>query len=70
MDAFTIEAFALLGIGLAVIGLRTYWRLSTVGIRNLKADDYLMLLAAVWGSRLSPILRFMLTISISGRIFS
>ncbi|KAK6850367.1 hypothetical protein PG987_000001, partial [Apiospora arundinis] len=47
MDAFTIEAFALLGIGLAVIGLRTYWRLSTVGIRNLKADDYLMLLAAV-----------------------
>ncbi|KAK6829372.1 hypothetical protein PG987_009956 [Apiospora arundinis] len=66
MDAFTIEAFALLGIGLAVIGLRTYWRLSTVGIRNLKADDYLMLLAAIWGSRLSPILRFMLTISISG----
>ncbi|KAK8009807.1 Glucan 4-alpha-glucosidase [Apiospora arundinis] len=50
MDVFTIEAFALLGIGLAVIGLRTYWRLSTVGIRNLKADDYLVLLAAVWGS--------------------
>ena len=49
MDAFTREAFALLGVGLLVIGLRSYVRISTVGMRGLQADDYLMLVAAVRG---------------------
>ncbi|KAK3389147.1 hypothetical protein B0H63DRAFT_94846 [Podospora didyma] len=47
MDAFTREAFVLLGVGLLVIGLRSYVRITTVGIRGLQADDYLMLVAAV-----------------------
>ena len=47
MASFTTEDFTLLGVGLSVIGLRTYARVSTVGISCLKADDYLMLVAAV-----------------------
>lgn len=47
MNDFTTEAFTLLGIGLSVIGLRTYARVSAVGFRRLEADDYLMLVAAV-----------------------
>ena len=46
-DAFTNEAFSLLGVGVFVVGLRTYARVSTVGVRNFMADDYLMLLAVV-----------------------
>ncbi len=47
MDAFVREAFALLGVGLSVIGLRLYVRISASGWRNLHADDYLMIVAAV-----------------------
>ncbi|KAK4176131.1 hypothetical protein QBC36DRAFT_301367 [Triangularia setosa] len=47
MEAFMIEAFTLLGVALLVVGLRTYVRLSTVGIKGFQADDYLMLVAAV-----------------------
>jgi hypothetical protein len=47
MDAFVQEAFTLLGIGLFVIGLRLYVRISSSGIRRLHADDYLMIVAAV-----------------------
>lgn len=46
-DDFATEAFALLGVGLGVIALRTYARISAVGIKHLQADDYLMLLVAV-----------------------
>ncbi|KAK0721674.1 hypothetical protein B0T26DRAFT_190617 [Lasiosphaeria miniovina] len=47
MEAFVTEAFALLGIGLLMIGLRSYVRITTVGFKGLQADDYLMFLAAV-----------------------
>ncbi|KAK0666826.1 hypothetical protein QBC41DRAFT_280275 [Cercophora samala] len=46
MEAFIIEAFTLLGVALVVVGLRTYVRLTTVGIKRFQADDYLMLVAA------------------------
>lgn len=46
MDAFVREAFALLGIGLFVIGLRLYVRISSSGFTRLHADDYLMVVAA------------------------
>lgn len=46
-DDFTKEAFTLLGVGVAVVALRTYARLTSVGIRNFMLDDYLMLLAVV-----------------------
>ncbi|KAA8894764.1 hypothetical protein FN846DRAFT_900823 [Sphaerosporella brunnea] len=39
------EAFALLGIAMFVMGLRTFARWSSVGIRNFAFDDYLMLFA-------------------------
>ncbi|KAF7543930.1 hypothetical protein G7046_g9902 [Stylonectria norvegica] len=47
MSDFTTEAFTLLGIGLSVIGLRTYARITAVGFRRLEADDYLMIVAAI-----------------------
>ncbi|KAH6632195.1 hypothetical protein F5144DRAFT_244773 [Chaetomium tenue] len=47
MDTFVQEAFTLLGIGLFVIGLRLYIRISSSGIKHLHADDYLMIVAAV-----------------------
>ncbi|KAL2176939.1 uncharacterized protein P884DRAFT_184018, partial [Thermothelomyces heterothallicus CBS 202.75] len=47
MDSFVREAFSLLGIGLFVIGLRLYVRISSAGLKHLHADDYLMMLAAV-----------------------
>ena len=46
-NSFTVEAFSLLGVGLAVIGTRTYARWSRVGFHGLKPDDFLMLGAAV-----------------------
>lgn len=52
-DAFNKEAFTLLGVGVFIIGLRTFTRIRTAkSIRRLAADDYLMLLAAV--SEFSP----------------
>lgn len=53
-DAFNREAFTLLGIGTAIVGLRTYARISMVGIRRLMLDDYLMVLALV-SSSLHPV---------------
>jgi hypothetical protein len=47
MDAFVHEAFSLLGVGLFVIGLRLYVRISSEGLKGLRADDYLMVVAAV-----------------------
>ena len=44
---FNTEAFTLLGVGTAIVTLRTYARVSMVGIRRLMLDDYLMLLALV-----------------------
>ncbi|KAK7398638.1 hypothetical protein QQX98_011998 [Neonectria punicea] len=46
MSNFTIEAFTLLGVGLAILGLRVYARIGAVGIRRLESDDYLMAVAA------------------------
>ncbi|KAH7220440.1 uncharacterized protein BKA55DRAFT_486387, partial [Fusarium redolens] len=57
MSNFTTEAFTLLGIGLAIIGLRWYVRISAVGIRGLQPDDYLMVLVVV-SYTLETILRY------------
>ncbi|CAK7225147.1 hypothetical protein SCUCBS95973_005762 [Sporothrix curviconia] len=46
-DSFTTEAFTLLAIGLCFIFLRIYARLSKIGMSGFKADDYLMMVAAV-----------------------
>ncbi|KAI3549809.1 hypothetical protein CPAR01_13677 [Colletotrichum paranaense] len=43
MSEFSTEAFALLGVAIAVIFLRTYARIAAVGFKRLQADDYLML---------------------------
>lgn len=47
MDPFMVEAFTLLSIGIGVIFLRTFTRIRQVGIRELEADDYLMLAAII-----------------------
>jgi hypothetical protein len=44
---FNIEAFTLLGVGLTVTILRTYVRVSSVGVKRLQVDDYLVWFAAV-----------------------
>lgn len=54
MGNFVTEAFALLGVGLLIIGLRLYVRISTVGFKKLQPDDYLMVLAAVRNRIFSP----------------
>lgn len=46
-DAFNTEAFTLLGVGLFIVGLRTFARIKSTSIRGLAVDDYLMLVAAV-----------------------
>lgn len=46
-DAFTKEAFSLLGVGIVVVTLRTYSRWTFAGVRQFMLDDYLMLLAVV-----------------------
>jgi hypothetical protein len=46
-DPFTTEAFSLLGVGIFVIALRSYARVTSVGFRGLQFDDYLMCVAAV-----------------------
>lgn len=47
LKAFNIEAFTLLGIAMLVTVLRCGVRISSVGCKNLWADDYLVILAAV-----------------------
>jgi len=46
-DAFAKEAFSLLGVGLFLVGLRLYVRFSLGGLKRFRADDYLMIAAAV-----------------------
>lgn len=46
-ENFIAEAFALLAIGLVVIGLRLYSRCLSVGFRRLAFDDFLMIIAGV-----------------------
>ena len=47
-NAFTKEAFTLLGVAACTVVLRTIWRWRSVGgIRHFKADDYLMWVALV-----------------------
>ncbi|KAF1964295.1 hypothetical protein BU23DRAFT_493064 [Bimuria novae-zelandiae CBS 107.79] len=46
-SSFTTEAFTLLSIAIVAVGLRSYARISTVGLRGLCFDDYLMPCAAV-----------------------
>lgn len=48
---FNIEAFTLLGVGLTVTALRTYVRISSVGVKRLQVDDYLVWFAAVRESK-------------------
>jgi hypothetical protein len=50
MDELSQEAFTLLGIGLFVIGLRLYLRISSAGVKGLHADDCLMVVAAASAS--------------------
>ncbi|KAK2015619.1 hypothetical protein LZ32DRAFT_554231 [Colletotrichum eremochloae] len=47
MSDFVTEAFTLLGVAIGVISLRTYARISAVGVKHLQADDYLMLFIAL-----------------------
>ncbi|KAH6972673.1 hypothetical protein EDB80DRAFT_535839, partial [Ilyonectria destructans] len=47
MNSFTTEAFILLAIGLSILSLRIWFRIRTLGIRNLEWDDYLMFVAAL-----------------------
>lgn len=46
-ENFIAEAFSLLAISLIFIALRIYSRWSSVGFRQLAADDYLMVVAGV-----------------------
>ena len=61
MDAFVQEAFTLLGIGLFVIGLRFYVRISSCGIKHLHVDDYLMIVAAASTPESTDALELLLT---------
>ena len=45
--AFAIESWTLLAIGLLITIARTYHRIKVVGVGNLQADDFLVILAAV-----------------------
>ncbi|KAK7421842.1 hypothetical protein QQZ08_009787 [Neonectria magnoliae] len=47
LKRFNIEAFTLLGIALLITGLRCFVRIRTVGFKNLWADDYLAVVAAI-----------------------
>ncbi|KAI9148014.1 hypothetical protein HJFPF1_11835 [Paramyrothecium foliicola] len=50
LRSFNVEAFTLLAIALAITGIRSYARIASVGFKNLWADDYLVVLAAVFYS--------------------
>ncbi|KAL2259763.1 hypothetical protein VTK26DRAFT_6451 [Humicola hyalothermophila] len=47
MEEFVKEAFTLLGVGLGIIGLRLYARISSTGFKGFHPDDYLMVIAGV-----------------------
>lgn len=44
---FTVELWTLYSIGVAITFLRTYARTKGAGLRNLKADDYLVWIGIV-----------------------
>jgi hypothetical protein len=46
-NAFTTEAFTLLGVGVSIVALRLVARTKLVGLRGLQLDDYLMCFATV-----------------------
>jgi hypothetical protein len=46
-NAFTTEAFTLLGVGVGIVALRLVARTKLVGLRGLQLDDYLMCFATV-----------------------
>jgi hypothetical protein len=69
LRAFNIEAFTLLAIALLVTFLRCWVRIRTVGFKNLWADDYLVLVAAVSFS-VSPCCHGISTDSILGCLLS
>ncbi|KAM5436330.1 hypothetical protein MferCBS31731_006023 [Microsporum ferrugineum] len=45
---FKKESWALYGIGIAAVVLRSIARIRRMGVRGLQSDDYLILFAAVW----------------------
>jgi ABC-type uncharacterized transport system permease subunit len=45
--AFNTELWTLYSFGVLVTVLRTYSRINTVGIKNLRADDYIVWLAII-----------------------
>jgi hypothetical protein len=47
MPGGTVELWTLYAIGVSITFLRTYARISAVGIRELHVDDYLIWLAIV-----------------------
>jgi hypothetical protein len=46
-NAFTTEAFTLLGVGVGIVALRLVARTKLVGLSGLQLDDYLMCFATV-----------------------
>lgn len=59
-DSQTVELFTLYALGVSFTILRTYARISAVGIRDLRVDDYLIWLAVVsLPSPADPHLRYM-----------
>lgn len=44
---FAVESWTLYGIGVFATFLRTYARIRAVGVRNLRADDYLVWVGVV-----------------------
>lgn len=66
MHAFNVEAFTLLGVALTITGLRMYVRISSVGIKGLWADDYLVVIAAV--SLIRVLLGLHETLTIQGSV--
>lgn len=55
IEAYSTEAFTLLGISLIVTALRTYYRARIVRIKRFQADDYFVLLGAVSSFSLRPL---------------
>ncbi|KAK2753841.1 hypothetical protein FQN55_000205 [Onygenales sp. PD_40] len=47
-QSFATEAWALLGVGLMVTIIRTYGRIASLGLKGLRADDYLAWVGAIF----------------------
>jgi cytochrome b561 len=48
LQQFIVEAFTLLGLGIAITALRTYARVKTVGFRQIEADEPLAWVAMLF----------------------